>query len=205
MTFKVDPRTERVPVLKWLTEHLPQDIFLKLNSISFGFFVLKRHNQAKIINKSVLLFSFFNMAIRCEPDHSLELQRSFNFGAAVATWQVCRKQHLSVIPVFFYFGHASPKLYFVLISSITGKCSTQNLENVRDSSLWTCWHNMAISRGQNKNTVFLMISAWLCRFKYNIIISVSSRTKVTFMRFYCHVHMWYILQFRLKCFSRTTI
>ena len=47
---------------------------------------LKRHNQAKIIKKSVFLFWLLNMTIRCEHVHRLELLRkSFTFRAAVAT------------------------------------------------------------------------------------------------------------------------
>ena len=47
------------------------------------------------------------MSIRCEHVHRLELRKSFTFWVAVATWQVCRKPRLAVIPVnISYFGHA---------------------------------------------------------------------------------------------------
>ena len=42
---------------------------------------LKQHNQAKIIQKSVLI----KMALRCEHVNQLELRKSFKFWAAVAT------------------------------------------------------------------------------------------------------------------------
>ena len=45
---------------------------------------LKRHNQAKIIKKSVFLFWIPNMAIRSEYVHRLELRSSFEFWVAVA-------------------------------------------------------------------------------------------------------------------------
>ena len=61
---------------------------------------LKRHDQAKIIKKSVFVFRFLNMAIRYEHVHEKDLRRYFTFWAAVAMEQVCRKPHLSVIPVF---------------------------------------------------------------------------------------------------------
>ena len=43
---------------------------------------LKRHNQAKIIKKSVFLFSLLNMAIRCENVHRVELRKFFYFCVA---------------------------------------------------------------------------------------------------------------------------
>ena len=43
---------------------------------------------------------------------------------------------------------------FVYISSLSAKCATQKLANLRDSSLWTCSHHMAILKSENKNTVF---------------------------------------------------
>ena len=46
---------------------------------------LKRHNQAKIIQKSACLFWLLNMAIRCEHVHRLELRKYFKFWVAVAT------------------------------------------------------------------------------------------------------------------------
>ena len=40
---------------------------------------LKRHNQAKIIKKSVFLFWLINMTIRCKHVHRLELQKFLIF------------------------------------------------------------------------------------------------------------------------------
>ena len=71
---------------------------------------------------------------------------------------MCRKPHLSVYSSILYFEHAYPKLNFVLISPLTGKCATQNLnKNLGNSSQWTCSHLMSILRSQKKNKDFLMI------------------------------------------------
>ena len=43
--------------------------------------LLKRHNQAKIIKKSVILFRLLNMTIWCKRVHRLELQKFLNFCA----------------------------------------------------------------------------------------------------------------------------
>ena len=58
---------------------------------------------------------------------------SFKFWAAVATYVAIkcmkcadRKPHLSVFFRISNFEHACPKLNFVLISRLTGKCATQN-------------------------------------------------------------------------------
>ena len=65
---------------------------------------------------------------------------------------VCRKPHLSVYSSISYFEHA---LNFVVISPLTGKCATQNLnKNLGNSSLWTCSHLMSILRSQKKNKDF---------------------------------------------------
>ena len=48
--------------------------------------------------------------------------------------------------------------------------ATQNVKDLRNSSLWTCSHLMAILRSQNENTNFFMILAWLCRFNYPMIL-----------------------------------
>ena len=45
---------------------------------------LIRHNQANIMKKSVFLFWLFNIAIRCEHVHRLELRKSFTFWVVVA-------------------------------------------------------------------------------------------------------------------------
>ena len=42
--------------------------------------------------------------------------------------------------------------------------AAQNLNDFRNSNLWTCSHIMVILRSQNKNTEFLTISASLCGF-----------------------------------------
>ena len=39
------------------------------------------------------------------------------------------------------------------------KCATQNFENLRNSSLWTCSHHMAILRSQKKQPDFFFILA----------------------------------------------
>ena len=44
--------------------------------------MLKRHNQAKIIKKSVFLFQFLNMAIWCEYVYRIELRKYFTFCVA---------------------------------------------------------------------------------------------------------------------------
>ena len=48
------------------------------------------------------------------------------------------------------------------------KCATQNFKKITQFCLWKCWHIMDISKNLNKNTDFLMILAWLCRFKVEI-------------------------------------
>ena len=84
------------------------------------------------------------MAIRCEHVHRLDCGSQLNFGLL---WQ--RSKCVSRIS---YFEHACPKLNFVLISHLTGKCATQHLKNLRIFSLWTCSHLMTILRSQNINT-----------------------------------------------------
>ena len=59
-----------------------------------------RHNQAKNHPKGKMLFSLLDMSIRGGHVHILELWKSFKFWAAVATEQLCRGPHLSVILVF---------------------------------------------------------------------------------------------------------
>ena len=44
--------------------------------------VLKRHNQAKIIKKSVFLFWLFDMSIICQHVHGLELRKLVKFCVA---------------------------------------------------------------------------------------------------------------------------
>ena len=55
-----------------------------------------------------------------------------------------------------------------LISSLTGKCAAQKL-NFCSSGLWTCLHNMVISRSQNKITNFL---CWAIHFNWYIFLCV---------------------------------
>ena len=43
------------------------------------------------------------------------------------------------------------------ISRLAAKRETQNLKNLRNSSLWTCWHIMDMLRNQNKNGNFGLI------------------------------------------------
>ena len=69
------------------------------------------------------------MAITCEHAH---------FGLL---WQrrSVPKPHLSVFPVFLFRTCMSEiKFLPCIISRLTGKCATQNLKNLRNSSLWTC-------------------------------------------------------------------
>ena len=101
---------------------------------------LKRHNQAKIIRKICI----FNMSMWCEHDNSLELRKSFKFSVAVATQQLCRKPPLSAIPVFLILDMACPKLNFVFIS---GKCTTNNFKNLRNSSMNACVMNSKLIPG----------------------------------------------------------
>ena len=54
---------------------------------------------------------------------------------------------------------------FVSISSLTGKCAAQKLQNFCSSSLWTCLHHMVMLISQNKITDYFMILAWACPFK----------------------------------------
>ena len=64
---------------------------------------LKRHNQAKIIKKSLILFWFLiNMSIICEHVHGLELRRFLKL--CVAHLPVRRE-----IRTKFNFGHVCPK------------------------------------------------------------------------------------------------
>ena len=44
-----------------------------------------------------------------------------------------------------------------IIFRLTGERTTQNLKNVRNSSLWTCSHIMGISMSQNKKDDFGLI------------------------------------------------
>ena len=44
--------------------------------------------------------------------------------------------------------------------------AAQNLKDLHNSSLLTCSHLMAILKSRNNNTHFVMILAWLCRFKF---------------------------------------
>ena len=115
---------------------------------------LKRHNQAKIIKKSVILFWLLNMTIRCKHVHRLELRNFFIF--CVAHLPVERDINSNVPSM-----HVQNKKYlnFVFISSLTGKCATQNFLKIRSSSLWTCLHHMVLLRSQNRIKNFLMISA----------------------------------------------
>ena len=53
--------------------------------------VLKRHNQAKIIKKSVFLFRLLDMSIICEHVHGLELL------VAHILYQLSKKQGLNLI------------------------------------------------------------------------------------------------------------
>ena len=51
---------------------------------------------------------------------------------------------------------------FRLYTRLTGQCATQknNIKKIlRNSSLWTCSHHIAILKSENKNTDFLMILA----------------------------------------------
>ena len=78
--------------------------------------------------------------------------------------------HLSVIPVFLILSEIEFRPYF----SLNWQIRNIKLKNLRNSSLWTCWYIMDISRNKNKSTYFFMISAWLCRF--NILISRFANT-----------------------------
>ena len=80
--------------------------------------------------------------------------------------------------------HVQNKKYvnFVSIFRLTGKCATQKLKNLRSSSLWTSYY--VVLRSQNKNTDFLMILAWLCRFTHiknrrwsKSVVTLSVRVK----------------------------
>ena len=51
--------------------------------------------------------------------------------------------------------------------------ATQTLKDLRNSSLWTCSHRMAILKSQNKNTDFLMILARLCGSKAELDLKVQ--------------------------------
>ena len=70
-----------------------------------NFKYLKRHNQAKIMKKLVILFwllNHVNMAIWCKHVHRLELQKFFSF--CVAIYQLPWLSEIKdEIPVFLIF------------------------------------------------------------------------------------------------------
>ena len=123
-----------LPCLKWGTSEnmirysAPTSIYIiseMHNCIMNFWFYLKRHNQAKIIKKSVL-FWLLNMAIRCEHIHILELGKSFKFWVL---WQRSKWVESPTYRLFpyFLFWTCMSKLNFVFISRLTDKCATQNL------------------------------------------------------------------------------
>ena len=116
--------------------------------------VLKGLAQAKIIEKSVILFWLLNMTISCKHVHRLELQTFFNFSAA----------HL---PVGLDIETKFP--YFLFLTWLS-KIRNRELENFYSYSLWTCLRHMVILRNQNKITDFLMILAWASLFDYAAIL-----------------------------------
>ena len=98
---------------------------------------LKRHNQAKIIRKAVFLFWLLYMAIRYELYKEEEFSKcgsTFNFGLL---WQRIKYAESHIYQLFsYFFGHACPKLDFVLIPRLTGKCATRNLKKLRNSIVY---------------------------------------------------------------------
>ena len=64
--------------------------------------LLKRHNKAKIINKSVFLFWLLDKSITCQHVHRLELRTFFKFCVANLTVK-------HEIRTKFNVGHAYPK------------------------------------------------------------------------------------------------
>ena len=64
-------------------------------------------------------------------------------------------------------------LYWTCMSEIKFR-TILTILNLRNSSLWTCSHVMAILRNQNKNNVFFMILAWFCRFKSIIMFTTTA-------------------------------
>ena len=116
------------------------------------------------IEKSLILFWRLNMTIWCKHVRRLELHKFLHFCVAhlpvrldIETkflisnyWQPCQKKK---------YGN------FVFIISLNAKCATQKIKSFCSSILWTCLHHIVILRSQNKITDFVMILAWLCRFK----------------------------------------
>ena len=87
---------------------------------------LKRHNQAKIIKKSVFLFWLLNMDIICEHIHRLEFAEVFYISGCCGNVASVPKAPFISYSRISYFGHACPKLNLLLVSRLTGKCATQN-------------------------------------------------------------------------------
>ena len=56
-------------------------------------------------------------------------------------WQSRKCAESTAYQLFLYslFGHACLQLNSVFFSRLTGKSTTQNLRQLRNSSLWTCW------------------------------------------------------------------
>ena len=75
--------------------------------------------------------------------------------------------------------------------------TTQEFKNIRNSSLWTCSHHMAILRNQNKITDFLMISAWFCRLNWAYHFFLNA---VTFQWYSILFLTWFKL-FVYQCWS----
>ena len=59
----------------------------------------------------------------------------------------------------------------LFISRLTDKCATQNLKNIRNTSLWTCLHIMAIL----KMIVSLPLSGGWSIKCFNHLVSIVSR------------------------------
>ena len=115
----------------------------------------KGHNEAKIINIIIFILTSIYMYDKkmstCPQTRIGEVFQILGGSGKVAS--VPNAPFISDSRIS-YFGHACPKLNLVLMSRLTGKYATQNLQNTYEifSCLWTCWHITVISR--NQNTVF---------------------------------------------------
>ena len=137
-------------------EHTPPQPSTESPTMTFRKYIsdqyLKRHNQAKII----FLFWFPNMTVSCKHVHRLELQMFFYF--CVAHLPV-KRDIKTKFPYFLFYTCMSEirnrefRLYI-----LTGKCATQKLKLLRNSSLWTCSHHIAILLSENKVHVVYELS-----------------------------------------------
>ena len=113
---------------------------------------LRRHNHFKIIQKSVFIFSLPYMAIKCEHVHRLELRIFLKLCIVHSP----DKREIRTIfrPYMSEMQNAgiTAKWHPCYVATVT-----QNLKYFRNSIIWTISHVMAILRGQNKNTDFLLI------------------------------------------------